>query len=111
MPVEVTARHLEASDGLQDYARRKAEALMEDFPRVEFVHVILDAEKHRQIAEVVVQAKNKIRAEAKEVSDNMKASIDVAVEKVERQLRKLRDKIQDHKTAMRHEELNRDRSL
>ena len=111
MPVEVTARHMEATDGMQEYARRKGAELVEVFPRIEFVHVVLDVEKRHQIATFVVQAKNKIRLEAEETSENMKASIDAAVEKVERQLRRLRDKVQDHKTAMRQEELNRDRSL
>ncbi|MDA0990598.1 MAG: ribosome-associated translation inhibitor RaiA [Verrucomicrobia bacterium] len=107
MPVEVTARHMEATDSLQSYAREKGQAICDEFPRVEHVHLILDVQKHLQIAEVVVQAKNRIRTEAKESSDSMRASIDQAVDKISRQLRKLRDKVQDHKAAMRHVEQDR----
>lgn len=97
MSIEITARHLHATRELQDYARSKAEFMMESFSRVEHVHVILDVQKHLFSAEVVVQAKNHVRVEALESTDNMKASIDGAIDKTERQLRKLRDKVQEHR--------------
>jgi len=104
MTVEVTARHLHTVGDVQEYARDRAEEIAAAFPRVEHVHVILDAEKHRQIAEVVVQAKNHIRVESEEESENLRVSVDRAMEKAERQLRRLRDKIQDHKPAMKQNE-------
>jgi len=72
--------------------------------------VILDVQKRHNIAEVVVQAKNRIRTGAEERSENMKASIDEAMANVERQLRRLRDKVQDHKAAMRRGEMDKTRS-
>ena len=107
MPVEVTARRLEAGADLQAYAKRKGEEVMAAFPGVEHVHVILDHEKHRNIAEVVVQAKHHVRAEATETSDNIRLSIDVAMERVEKQLRRVHDKVRDHKAAMKHTEVER----
>ena len=91
MPIEVTVRHMEASQQVQNYARRKADELAEDFPRVEHVHIILDVEKRNHLVEVIVQGKNRIRAEAKEAAENLAAAIDSAVEKVEKQLRRYRD--------------------
>lgn len=98
MPITVTARHMDASTEIQEYARTRVEPLVEAFPRTEHIHVILSKEKHREIAEVVLQAKNHIRVEARETSGNLRASIDLAVEKVEKQMRKLRDKVQSHRT-------------
>jgi putative sigma-54 modulation protein len=109
MPVEITARHMHAGAALQEYARNKAAQLIEDFPRIEHVHVVLDVQKHDSIAEVVVQAKNHIRLEASESSAQMRMSIDTAVEKVERQLRRLRDKVQDRKQTMKHVRMGRER--
>jgi len=111
MAIEITARHMDATEKMQDYARGKAEAILAEFPQVENIHVILDVEKHRQMAEVVVQAKNHIRAEAAETSDVMLASIDGAIDKVERQLRRLWDRIQDHRPAMKHEEQEREKEI
>ncbi len=96
MSIEITVRHINAS-GIQEYAREKGEALAEAFPRIEHVHIILDVEKHRHVAECIVQAKRHVHVEASETSDNFRTAIDVAVEKAEKQLRKLEDRIQDHR--------------
>lgn len=109
MPIEVTIRHAEAMSDLQEYAESKANALVEEFPGVEHVHVILDVQKHLHIAEMLVQARHRTRLEAKETSDNMRASIDSAADKIEKQLRKVREKITDHKSAMKHFEAERER--
>jgi putative sigma-54 modulation protein len=97
MPVEVTVRHMNVSDTIQAYARSKAEELSEDFPRIEHVHVIIDREKRNKVVSVVVQARNHVHVEAEEAAENLRAAIDVATEKAERQLRKLRDKVQEHR--------------
>ncbi|HAS81417.1 MAG TPA: ribosome-associated translation inhibitor RaiA [Verrucomicrobia bacterium] len=97
MSIEVTVRHLDGAPGAKKYAEERAAKLMEMFPRVEHVHVILNVEKHRCIAEVVVQAKNHIHVEADETSDSLGNSMDVAFDRAEKQLRKLREKIQDHR--------------
>lgn len=97
MGIEVTVRHMHDAGDTQDFAREKAEALVDEFPRVEHVHVILDKEKHRFKAEFFVQAKNHIRLEADDTSDNMLTSITTAASKAEKQLRRLRDKILDHR--------------
>jgi len=99
MSIEVTVRHMDKKGNLQEYAKRKAEMLIEEFPKVEYVHVILDVEKHRNIAEVFAQSKKHVRVEAKEDSDDMIASIDIAVAKLEKQLRKVADRSHDHTTA------------
>ena len=98
MHIHVTCRHMETSPALRDHATARAEESLSEFPRVEDVHVILDVQKKiNHIAEVVVKAKNHVHAEAKETTSDMYASIDEAMDKVHRQLRKQRDKIQDHK--------------
>ncbi len=97
MQISVTGRHVEITDSIRTYAEDRVRHDLSDFTRVEFVHVILDVEKYRHIAEIVVQAKNHIRLEADHESDQMYASIDEAVEKMARQLRRLRDKVQNHK--------------
>ena len=99
MSIEVTVRHIEIDKEMQDYAREKAEELQASFPRVEYVHVIIDAERRMQKVEVLVQAKNHLRVDASESTENMRASIDNAFDKVEKQLRKSRDKVQSKRRA------------
>ena len=100
MGIEITRRHSDVPERVQGYAQEKAEALLEEFPRLEHVHVILNMENRDNVAEVVVQGANKIRIEAEGKSeDNMGPAIDAAMIRAEKQLRKLRDKIQHHKGA------------
>ena len=95
MAIEVTARHLKISPELQGYARDKAEALVADFPKAEFIHVVLDMEGHLYRAEYVVQHKGLPCVGTAEDGADMITAIDLAVEKVTKQLRKHRDKVVD----------------
>jgi len=88
---------MDITEAITSYAHGKAEGELADFPRVESVHVILNVEKYRHLAEVVVQASNHLRVEGKMESDDMYASIDGAMEKVVKQMRKAKDKVQSHK--------------
>ncbi|TFH15646.1 MAG: ribosome-associated translation inhibitor RaiA [Lentisphaerales bacterium] len=97
MAIEITARHVDITDHVKAHAQGKAETLRDAFPGIESIHVILDGEKYRQIAEVVVQGKNHLRVEASETSDDMIKSIDTAVDRTERQVLKAHEKIRDHR--------------
>jgi len=96
MSIEITARHMNAPEA-KEHANDKAERLEELFPRIEHVHVVLSVEKHRCEAEFIVRAKNRIHVEASETQTDMIAAIDGAFDRTEKQLRKLRDKVQDHR--------------
>ena len=95
MQVHITGRHVEISDAIRDHIYDKVERTLIDFHRVEDVRIVLDLQKLIHSAEVLVQGKN-IHVEGKASSENMYTSIDEALEKAEHQLRKLRQKVQDH---------------
>lgn len=97
MQLSITGRSVDVTDNIKAHINEKLERCLSVFPRVESVHVILDFEKHLHVAEVVVQAANHIHVAAIEKCDNMYKSIDLSIDHVERQLRKLRDKVQDHR--------------
>lgn len=92
MAIEITGRHVSITESMRDYASKKVQNAVADFAEVENVHVILDVQKYRQIAEVVVQGRQHLRLEAREVSDDMYASIDTLMDKIERQLMKTHQK-------------------
>lgn len=98
MQISVTGRHVKITDSIKNYAYDSVERELANYDRIEDVHIILDIEKYRQIAEVVIQARNHIRIEAKDDSEDMYVSIDNALEKAGTQMHKLRDKVQDHKS-------------
>lgn len=94
MQVHITGRHVEITDGIREHIYSKVERTLVDFPRVEDVRIVLDSQKLTHSVEVLVQGKN-IHVEGKSSSENMYTSIDEALEKAERQLRKFREKVMD----------------
>lgn len=96
MQVHITGRHVEITEGIREHVYAKLDRSLSGLSRIQDVQVVLELQKRTHTAEVIVKGKGHIHVEAEEASENMYTSIDAAVEKAERQLRKLRDKAQDH---------------
>jgi len=96
MQVSITGRHVTVTDNVKNHINEKLERCLGNFPRIETIHVILDTENRDQVSEVVIQGANHIRITAKESSENLYDAIDRSIEHAERQMRKQRDKIQEH---------------
>ncbi len=97
MEITVTGRHVEATPALKEYAANKLDHVKVEFPRVLSAHFILEVDKFRQIAELVLVCGNHITIEAREVNDDLYAAIDKVVDKVARQLRKYKTRMQNHR--------------
>ena len=96
MQLSITGRHITVTDNVKTHVNEKVERCLSVFPRIETIRAILDMEKRDYVSEIVIQAANHIRISATEKSDNLYDAIDRSVEHAERQLRKQRDKVQDH---------------
>jgi putative sigma-54 modulation protein len=97
MEMTVTGRHVDITPPIREYAEKKLDQIGIDFPRILSAHYILEVDKFRHIAELVLQCGNHITIEAREVSEDLYASIDRVVDKVARQMRKYKTKIQRHR--------------
>jgi putative sigma-54 modulation protein len=97
--VNVTFRHMDASDALRAYAVEKVERVVSKYLKnaVE-AHVILDQNRHRQhhLAEINIHASN-FDISAHNENGDLYAAIDFAMDKVEAQVRKHKDRINDRK--------------
>jgi putative sigma-54 modulation protein len=100
MKINLTGRHVEISDAIRKHIEARLEAAASEWPKIGSVHVVLNLEKQtRCIAEVVVQAPRHGTVEAREESHDMYRSVDQAIDKVDRQVRRWKEKMQDaHKT-------------
>jgi putative sigma-54 modulation protein len=94
VPVKVTGRHVSVTEAIKDYATSRVEHLHLDYPRIIEAHVILDVEKHRHFAEIILHCANHITIEASNETDDMYASIDGVTAKIAQQMRKYKAKIQ-----------------
>lgn len=96
MQVSITGRHVNVTDNVKAHVEDKLERCLGVFPRIESIRVILDTENRDQVSEVIIQGANHIRVTATENSENLYDAIDRSIEHAERQMRKQRDKVQDH---------------
>ncbi len=93
IPIQVTGRHISITEAMADYARQKVEQIHLDYPRITEVQFILDVQKHRHSAEMILICNNHITIEASHECDDMYAAIDGVLNKVTRQMRKYKTKI------------------
>ena len=92
-PVTVTGRHLAITAAINDYAQKKVEGLHLEYPRIIDARVILEVDKYRHRAEVVLVCCNHITIEASEESSDLYASMDQTISKIARQMRKYKTRL------------------
>ncbi len=95
MQLTVTGRNLEVTDALRAYAEEKLRRLTKYLESIVTVHVVLSVEKHRQIAEVTLRVRD-LTIRAEESTDDLYSSIDLVMEKLERQILRYKERIVDH---------------
>ncbi|MCB1733657.1 MAG: ribosome hibernation promoting factor [Gammaproteobacteria bacterium] len=95
MQINITGHHLDITDSLRAYVDEKFERLERHFDNVTNVHVILSVEKTRQKAEATVHV-NGGDLFADSTEEDMYAAIDALIDKLDRQIRKHKEKITDH---------------
>jgi len=101
MQVSVTFRHLDPSDSLKDFAREKVERVQKFLDQSGEAQVILSIEKHMHHAEVLLHA-GPFFLRSKEKSSDMYASIGLAIDKVERQAKRYKERMRQHKPLGHH---------
>lgn len=95
MQVSISGHHVEISDSLKDYINNKLMRVERHFDHVIDAHVVLDVEKQRHRAETTLQISGG-RIHAASEHDDMYAAIDAMVDKLDRQVRKYKEKTTDH---------------
>ena len=98
MRLSVTGHHVEVTPALRAYMEKKLERIVRHFDQLIDVHCVLTVEKLRQKAEATVHASGcDIHADATE--EDMYAAIDALSDKLDRRVRKHKEKLTDHHAA------------
>lgn len=92
MKLEITGRNIEITPAIREFTEEKLSKLEKWIDDVIETHVILLVEKHRHTAEVVVKGRGHVFTGVDETGD-MYASIGNAVDKIEKQASRLKDKV------------------
>lgn len=95
MHLNVTGHHVDVTAALKQYVANKLDKIERHFDLVGDVHCILTVEKLRHKAEATVQV-NGGMIYADSTEPDMYAAIDGLVDKLERRVRKYKEKLADH---------------
>jgi len=99
--IEFAGRHLEITPALKEFTHKKLKKIIKYLDDTAEAHVTLSIEKHRQIAEVIIKTKS-LTLSGSEETDDMYASIGLAINKIEKQAKRLRQKIWGRKRKLRN---------
>jgi len=95
MQINITGHHVEVTPALRAYVTEKLQRLSRHFDQVVSINVILNVEKMQQQAEATVNAGGRTLF-ANESAMDMYASIDGLADKLDRQVRRYKDRITKH---------------
>jgi len=105
MEVTVTFRHMEPTDVLRNYAIEKVTKLTKYVEKMTEANIVLSLEKHRHIADVTINV-NRLTINGREETNDMHSAIDLVMDKIERQVKKYKDKIRNHKSSPHQQGVN-----
>ncbi|MBI3181687.1 MAG: ribosome-associated translation inhibitor RaiA [Myxococcales bacterium] len=95
MQVNITFRQMSPIESLKEYAREKVDRVHKYLDRAGEAHVVLSLERHLHHADITIQSGAWV-LRGREKSEDMYASIDLAMDKIERQLRRYKERLKHH---------------
>ncbi|TVQ95569.1 MAG: ribosome-associated translation inhibitor RaiA [Deltaproteobacteria bacterium] len=100
MQISVSFRHMDPSPSLQRYAADKLNHVVSKYVTGEDIdsQVVFSVERFWHIANFTINI-NGLTVKSVEKTEDMRSSVDKALDKVERQMRRYKDKIRDHKPS------------
>ncbi len=100
MQVEVTGQNVDITPALRAYVIEKSDRLLRHFDNLISAHFVLRLEKLEHTAEATISVggrTNVIHADA--MNEDMYAAIDALIDKLDRQVRRHKEKVTDHHRA------------
>lgn len=97
MQTQFVFRHMDSSDALRNYAEERLAKIKRYFSDPLKVNCTFAVEKIHHLVQFDVTLRNGLQLHASEKTENMYSSIDMALAKMERQVRRYKDRITNHK--------------
>ena len=98
MQLKLDGHHIEVTPALRGYVTKKLDRVVRHFEQVIDVHCVLTVEKLEHKAEATLGVSGAvIHADARD--GDMYAAIDLLIDKLDRRLRKHKEKLTDHHAA------------
>jgi putative sigma-54 modulation protein len=98
MQTSVTFKNLDPSDHLKTYVREKLDRFDRLLDNPAEANVVLSVEKFRHIAEIHISG-DRLNINGKEEINDMYSAIDMVLDKLEKQIKKSKQKIREHRVG------------
>src|SRR5262249_8172281 len=95
--IKISARHGHLDEATQEFIRDKVQKLPHLFQRIMMIEVTVDVRDDDKVVELLVSAEHKHDFVASERNKDLLAAVDMVLHKLEQQVRKYKEKIQDHR--------------
>jgi len=99
MQINIQGHQVDVTPALRDYATAKFERITRHFDHLHELNIVLGIEKLLHCAEATIQFSGKKtgrKLHANATSTDMYAAIDVLVDKIDKQVKKHKEKLTDH---------------
>jgi putative sigma-54 modulation protein len=97
MHIDITGQHIEITDAIRQYVTDKTARLDKHFDNIISAHVILKVEKIEHSAECTLAVGGGPTLHAQETRDDLYAAIDGMLDKLDRQVRRHKSKLTEHR--------------
>ncbi|TDJ30477.1 MAG: ribosome-associated translation inhibitor RaiA [Gammaproteobacteria bacterium] len=104
MQISLSGHHIEITDSIRNYVHEKIQRLDRHFDQALDIHLILTVEKLRHKAEATLHVSGG-KLHADDVQEDMYAAIDGLVDKLDRQGKKHKEKLNSHRTKIPTQEV------
>lgn len=104
MQVKVSGRHMGVTESIRSHCEQKSQKLSRFFDRIQSVEMVLDGHDGRHFAEIIVHMDGTHPFVASEEHDDIYAAIDLLMDKIERQVRRHKERLRNHRHQPRSEQ-------
>ncbi len=105
MQITITGRNLDITPAIEEYVDKRVRKLKKYFNSIVDVHVVLFLQRFQHLCEITMNASG-VTLHGHDRTEDLYASVDRVVEKLERQLKKYKGKLQSHRTRTAGKEKN-----
>ncbi|MEX2672686.1 MAG: ribosome-associated translation inhibitor RaiA [Phycisphaeraceae bacterium] len=97
MDMKISGKHMDVTDAIREYIERKAGRLPRYFDRIQEIVVILEQHDRKFEVEILLHIEHHDPIIAKHTQEDLYACVDQSVDKAERQLTDLKERLRNRK--------------
>lgn len=97
MEIKVNSRHGSVRPEVEEHIRAKSEKILTYFERITQIEIVVDFEHAKAKVEILVDTEHRHDFVASDENDEALVAFDSALHKIEQQIRRYKDKVQDHR--------------